>query len=290
VGSLNLTHLRAFHWVAVEGSFVAAAGRLRVSQPTLSEQVKAIERGYGVLLFDRRGRRLELTSLGRRLYEISQRLFDTVEEAQRCVAEARQLHVSQLRVGADSPVYAMPLLAAMREHLPGVRTTLTTGSTARVLADLLERHVDVAYLGNLEPDPQLVSWPLWRTRLVAVVGTTHPWADRQQVDAAELAHTRLVLREPGATTRRVLDEAFAATRLPITDALEVDTRDGVLMAVAAGLGVGLVAEDELTAATRLTRLGINGLTLDLTEYLVCRTERRDLTVVRAACDLARALA
>jgi aminoethylphosphonate catabolism LysR family transcriptional regulator len=287
---MNLTHLRAFHSVAAEGSFVPAAARLRVSQPTLSEQVRALERGYGVALFDRRGRRIELTPLGERLHEISRRLFDLADEAEQCVSDARHLRTGRLRVGADSPAYAMPLLAAMREQLPGVQATLSTGTAGRVLADLLAHRIDVAYIGNVEPDPRLVAWPLWQTTLVATVHGRHAWARRRRITAAELVGARLVIREPGSMTRRTFERALAGTGLATGEILEVDSREAVLAAAAFGLGVGLVAEDEMTDATRLVRLRVDGLALDLTEYLVCLAERRDLTVVRAACDLARSLA
>jgi aminoethylphosphonate catabolism LysR family transcriptional regulator len=287
---MNLNHLRAFHAVAAEGSFVRAAARLHVRQPTLSEQVKALERGYGVLLFDRRGRRTELTPLGERLFEISRRLFDLETEAESCVTSAKQLRTGLLRVGTDSPAYAMPFLAAMRERLPGVRTTLATGNGGRVQADLLAHKVDVAYIGNVVADPRLVSWPLFHTNLVAVVGAGHQWARRRRITARELVGARLLMREPGSMTRRTFEQALADVELSLGDWLEVDSREAVLAAAAFGVGVGLVAEDEVPEGNRLVRLRIDGLRLAITEYLVCLAERRDLTLIRAACELALSLA
>ena len=72
---MNHTHLRAFHAVASYQSFTKAAAILHLTQPTLSDQVKALETQYGVRLFERRGRVLELTELGRALFEGTQRLF-----------------------------------------------------------------------------------------------------------------------------------------------------------------------------------------------------------------------
>jgi aminoethylphosphonate catabolism LysR family transcriptional regulator len=287
---INLTHLRAFHAVATEGSFVRAAARLRLRQPTLSEQVKALERGYGVLLFDRRGRRTELTVLGERLHEISRRLFDLAAEAESCLADAKELRTGLLRVGTDSPAYAMPLLAAMRERLPGVRTTLSTGNGGRVQADLLAHRVDVAYVSEVVADPRLVSWPLFHTTLVAVVGAGHPWARRRRIKAPELVGARLLLREPGSMTRRTFERALAEASLSLGDWLEMDSREAVLAAAAFGVGVGVVAEDEVPDGNRLVRLRVDGLGLAMTEYLACLAERRDLTLVRTACELALSLA
>ncbi len=91
-------------------------------------------------------------------------------------------------------------------------------------------------------------------------------------------------------TWRTFEGALAKTSLVLSDVLEVDSREAVLAAAAFGVGVGIVAEDELPTDTQLTGLRIDGLDLTITEHLVCLAERRDLTVVRAARDLALSLA
>ncbi len=252
--------------------------------------MRALERAHGVLLFERHGRRTALTPLGERLHAISRRLFDLEAEAELCLTDAEQLRAGRLRVAADSPAYAMPLLAAVAERFPGVHTTLSTGNAGRVLTDLHAHRADIAYVANVEPDPRMVSWPLFHTSLVAVVAPGHPWEQRGQITAGELAAVRLVTREPGSMTRQTFQHALAKTQLVLTDVLEVDSREAVLAAAAFGVGVGLVAEDELPTNAQLTGLRIEGLELTITEHLVCLAERRDLTVVRAACDLALSLA
>src|SRR5215813_11813002 len=115
------TQLRAFHTVASEGSFTRAADALHVTQPTLSAQVKALEDTYGVRLFDRRGRRIEATELGRGLLEITRRYFSLEAEAAQLLAATRGLRGGHLRVGADAPQHAIPALAAFSRKYPGVR-------------------------------------------------------------------------------------------------------------------------------------------------------------------------
>ena len=79
---MNWAQLRAFHAVAREGSFTTAARALRLTQPTVSSQVSALEEGYGVRLFDRRGRRVVLTALGSSLHAATQRLFALEDEVE----------------------------------------------------------------------------------------------------------------------------------------------------------------------------------------------------------------
>src|SRR3546814_20175459 len=102
--SKNHAQLRALHRVASEGSFTRAAEALRVTQPTLSGQVKAREEGYGVRLLDRRGRRVEPTELGRALLDVTRRLFSLEEEADQLLSAARGLPRGHLRVDRKSVV------------------------------------------------------------------------------------------------------------------------------------------------------------------------------------------
>src|SRR5215471_21137749 len=99
---MSYANLRAFHAVASHGSFTRAAEGLGVTQPTLSAQVKALEETYGIQLFDRRGRGIATTELGRSLLEITRRYFGLEAEAAQLLAETRGLRSGHLRVGADA--------------------------------------------------------------------------------------------------------------------------------------------------------------------------------------------
>ena len=99
---MNHAQLRAFHAVASEGSFTRAAVALHVTQPTLSGQVKALEESFGVRLFDRRGRKVMPTELGRELLDLTRRLFGLEAEAEHLLSAARGLSKGHLRIGADA--------------------------------------------------------------------------------------------------------------------------------------------------------------------------------------------
>ncbi len=96
---MNHTQLRAFHAVAEAGGFTRAAERIHVTQPTLSGQVAALEVRYGVKLFERRGRGIELTDLGAGLHEVTRRLFAQEAEAEQLLDSAQGLTRGLLRVG-----------------------------------------------------------------------------------------------------------------------------------------------------------------------------------------------
>lgn len=101
----NLQHLRTFHAIALDGGVSRAARRLNVAQPTLSQQLKALEARHGVSLFESRKTPLRLTAAGRELFGLTQRLFGVVGEIDAMLGDGGAA-VDMLRLGADNPFYA----------------------------------------------------------------------------------------------------------------------------------------------------------------------------------------
>jgi len=254
---ISHAHLRSFHAVATHGSFTRAAEMLNITQPTLSGQVKELEERYGTKLFLRHGRRIELTDIGKSAYAITRQLFRHEEEVEQLLQAARALTSGQLRVGADSPYIATPLLAQFQRLYPGIRISIQYGNSQQLMSWLQSRRCDVAFLPNIPPeDKHLHAIPLTPGRLVAFTGDAHPWAGRRSVSIDELVTQRIVLREKGSRTRSIFEDAVALAGRVLQDVMEISGREGVREAVAAGLGVGIVAENELVADTRLRTLRV----------------------------------
>jgi len=282
---MNFAQLRAFHAVASEGGFTRAATKLRVSQPTLSGQVKALETGFGVELFDRRGRRIRPTELGEALYAVSRRIFGLVEEADQLLSEARGLARGYLRVGADAPFHVIAALGAFNRCFPGIKLTVSIGNTETLLRDLMDHRIDVAILANLSPDGRLHAVPLREDRLVLFVDRSHPWARRKSVPIGSLAGQRMVLREEGSTTRRSFETALTRAGVALGEVLELGSREAVREAVSAGLGIGVVSLSEFGSDRLLHRIEVSDADLTSVEYVACLAERRGLRLIRAFLDL-----
>jgi len=285
---MNHAQLRAFHAVASEGSFTRAAAALHVTQPTLSGQVKALEEGFGVRLFDRRGRKVAPTELGRELLALTRRLFALEAEAEQLLSAARGLSKGHLRIGADAPYHVTAALAAFTRKYPGIQLSLTVGNSAELARDLREHKIDVAVLANIAGEPSFFARPLRRDRLVAFVARSHPWAKRRRLELGELCSQRLVLREQGSATRHVLETALARRGLVLGEVLDMNSREAVRETVAAGLGVGVVSASEFGRDPRVKPLQLTGEDLAMTEYIVCLAERRELRLVRAFLEVVTA--
>lgn len=279
--SISHSQLRAFHAVATEGSFTKAAQILNVTQPTLSGQVRALEERFGVRLFDRRRRRIEVTDIGRNLLDITFRMFSLELEAVQVLSAARALKRGHLRIGADAPYHSVPFLSAFHRRYPDLRLSMTMGNTKSLLDDLLDQRCDVAIAANVKSDSRIFALPFWQDQFIAFVDRAHPWARRRHVKLAELAEQRLLLREPTSNTRQTFDAAIARSNIVLGEILEIGSREAIKEAVAAGLGVGVIAQSELGDDLRLKALPFDGQPITSTEYVACLQERKGSPLVKA---------
>jgi LysR family transcriptional regulator, low CO2-responsive transcriptional regulator len=280
------TQLRAFHLVAESGSFSAAARASGLSQPNLSSQVTALEQAYGVRLFDRRGRSVLPTETGRQLHGVTTRLFAVQDEARALLAGEQALTRGHLRIAADSAHHVVPIMAALRDRADGLTFALSIDNSAVVLERLLRHEADVAVMAKSISDPRLHAVRLRTDRVVLFVPTRHPLARRGRATLSALAGQSLVLRERGSITREVIEQAMAGADIRPDAIVEVQTREGVREAVAAGFGIGAVFASELGEDRRFRRILVTDTDLNVAEYAVCLQERRRGALVRAFMDAA----
>lgn len=288
--SVNLAHLRAFHAVAREGQFTTAARAMGVTQPTVSSQVKALEARFSVRLLVRGARKVTLTPLGARLFEVTSRLFSLEEEAAELLGASQTPGAGYLRVGSDGPQLLVPVLAAFTGRYPSVEVSLQTGNADDIMTMLSDLRLDVAVVARPGDEARFVSERFRASELVLMVAREHRWATRRSVALDELRHERLVSREPRSGTRQVFDAALESVGVAPRSVIEIEGREAVREAVAANLGVAVVARAELDRDTRLRALRLRGEPLIITEYLVCLRERRRLAAVSAFVSVARELA
>jgi aminoethylphosphonate catabolism LysR family transcriptional regulator len=285
--SVSHAQLKAFHAVAVHGSFTKAAERLFLTQPAISDQVRKLEERFGVLLFHRNKRSVRLTDLGERLLGITQRLFVIEAEAQELLHDSRALQTGSLILAVDAPVHVLPQIARFCERYPGISVKIETGNTDESLFRLFNYQADLALLGRDVSDERLISLPLRNDPMVAFVSRNHPWEDRESICLADLDDTPLVLREIGSVTRQTLEEEMARAGFRIRPAIEVEGREAAREAVVVGIGVGVVSAAEFGADSRVCALPITDCTRRLTETLVCLREQSSRRVVATFLEMVR---
>ena len=283
--SVSHAQLKAFHAVAVHGSFTRAAERLYLTQPAISDQVRKLEERFGVLLFHRNKRSVQLTDLGQRLLAITQRLFVAEAEAKELLQDSQALQTGSLVLAVDAPVHVLAQVARFCQLYPGINVRIETGNTDESLLRLFSYQADLALLGREVDDERLWSLTLCNDPMVAFVSRNHPWAERQSICLADLDDTPMVLRETGSVTRQIVEEEMHRAGLRIRPAIQVEGREAAREAVVAGIGVGVVSAAEFGADSRICALPIVDCQQRMTETLVCLREQRSRRIVATFLDL-----
>lgn len=252
---MELRSLRYFLAIVDQGSVTAAAHHVHVAQPSISRQIQALEAEIGVELFLRDGRRLQLSSAGRRLLPIVRDLITRADSARATMTALAQGIQVQLNVAAHPTTIAdviAPFVASRGE--PHATPTFVVASADAAYDALARAEVDLAISTNPPPRDsasQLVArFPIW-----AQVPSSHDWAGLDRVALATVLRQPLVVLDLTHGTRRVFEDEVRRSHDSYRIAAEVGV-PGIAQALAAsGIGVAILTDD---AAYDLRLLFIEG--------------------------------
>jgi DNA-binding transcriptional LysR family regulator len=288
--AMNFQHVRAFHAVAKLGTTVAAARALGVSQPTLSQQIKALEDRHQLRLFERRGRKLLLTPAGIQLRDATSRLMAAVDDVELCLRQSEGTDTGgRLVLGADAPPHAAAMLAAFRRQHPSVQLTLVAGNASQTMENVLEGRVDAGIVANPPGEAGMIYQPIGFDPLHVLIPAGHPLTRGDCVPLTALAGETLLIREPRSRTRMLVEQLLDEASITPRELIEFGPREAIREGIALGMGVGVFISSECGGDSRLTSrlLAPGGPRFGLTEYVLCKQEWRARATVRAFLGVAR---
>ncbi|PXA84182.1 LysR family transcriptional regulator [Nostoc sp. 3335mG] len=279
----NYQHLRAFHAIAVEGGVSRAARRLNVSQPTLSQQLKALEARHGVSLFEGRKSPLKLTSAGRDLFALTQRLFATASDIDEMLGETTSLAGGVLRLGSDSPYYAARVIDLFRLRHPQASIAVRMGNAREVMQWLSAAQIDAALASDPPGDAAFSYDPLFTDSLTCGLPVGHRLLAHQAIPVAALADEVMLAREPTSKTRAFTERALMDAGVTPAAALELQGRETIREAIALGLGIGVFFSSECPPDPRIVYRPLDTGQRDypLRGFLLCQSERKRSGLMRA---------
>ena len=264
---LNFKHLRYFHAVAHDGNLTNAARRLNVSQSALSTQIRLLEDEIGHALFERRGRRLELTESGRVALNYADSIFETANEMMATFAGGEAQARRHLRVGAVSTLsrnfqirFLAPMLARDYVHL-----VVHTGSLAHLVKALEAHELDILLTNRLPFRDSATNWAahLVGETPVSLIGTAP--LDAAKTSLREIVSTaRLVVPAKDSGVRADFDLLMERLGVLPNVVAEADDMAMLRLLLRAGTGVGLappiVVREELETGMLHDLMPIPGLT------------------------------
>jgi LysR family transcriptional regulator, transcriptional activator of the cysJI operon len=238
--------LRVFRAVAHHLNFSRAAEELLLTQPAVTQQIKALEEECGVPLFDRSGGHIALTLGGQALLPYAEQLKAISDEALAAVSGTSGKNAGHLAIGASQTIgqYLLPNLVAgfLREN-PRITITAMSGNGDEMLEALIGHRIQLALIEGPALRKDIHVEPFMEDHMVLVVPASHEWADIE-IDVPMLKEAPLLMREFGSGSRRVVENALTQAGLKkkeLHTRMELDSTEGLLSAVEAGLGVTFVS-------------------------------------------------
>ncbi|AFY69775.1 transcriptional regulator, LysR family [Thalassoporum mexicanum PCC 7367] len=292
----TLDQLRILKAIAAEGSFKRAADSLYVSQPAVSLQVQHLERQLDIPLFDRGGRRAQLTEAGRLLLSYGDRILSLCQETRRAIEDLQNLHGGTLIIGASQTTgtYLMPrMIGSFRHRYPDVAVQLHVHSTRRTAWSVANGQVDLAIIGGEIPtelQDSLEVVPYAEDELALVLPVSHPLAQGDMLTGDELYKLQFITLDSQSTIRKVIDKVLMTNGVDprqLKVEMELNSIEAIKNAVQAGLGAAFLSviaiEKELQTGS-IRQMAIEGLAIKRTLCQISNPSRYRSRATEAFCN------
>ncbi len=281
----TLDQLRILKAISTEGSFKRAADSLYVSQPAVSLQVQNLEKQLNVPLFDRGGRRAQLTEAGHLLLNYGEKIISLCQETCRAIEDLQNLQGGTLIVGASQTTgtYLIPrMIGLFRQKYPDVAVQLQVHSTRRTSWAVANGQVDLAIIGGEVPaelQEILTVVPYADDELALILPVFNPLAQEKSIQKEDLYKLSFITLDSQSTIRKVIDKVLTRyeidpKRLKIE--MELNSIEAIKNAVQSGLGAAFVSttaiEKELEMGV-LHQAKINDVTIGRTLSVIVNPNR-----------------
>lgn len=271
---MDFRSLATFVQVAELGSFTRAAEKLGYSQPTVSFQIKQLEKELGVQLFERIGHTVNLTADGRHTLSYAQSICHLAEELSQGTEELQEARGS-IRLGMSDSL-CIPLVVrgfgAFRNSYPNVSMTVITAGTNDLYRMVDHNEVDlVCTLDTHLYDTSYVIIGEERINTHFVCAPEHPLAQMDVVQIKDLLDQPFLLTEKGMSYRRLMDERLAKDALEITPILEMESADLICHLVMQNVGISFLPDFVTETAVRegaVVRLKVQDFEVELWRQLL----------------------
>ena len=241
---MEIRQLRYFCAIVRAGSFTRAAEQLGIAQPSLSQQIKRLEKDLGTTLFERLGRSVRLTSSGEGLHQMALGILQQVAEAETRIAALNEGYDS-LRVGVIPTI--MPYFIARRigdfqRRFPRLNPQFREETTSQLVEALQAGEIDLAVVSLPVPKADIVCSELFREELLLVVPRKHPLSGHPLVNLQDLRNERLLLLKEGHCLRDDVLTACTRAKAELRSVFETNQMESIFELVRSGFGLSVVPE------------------------------------------------
>jgi DNA-binding transcriptional LysR family regulator len=274
---INVPELKVFVAAAEELNFSRAAQRLHLSQSAVSQNIQSIERTYGVELFVRHGRSVQLSESGKIILPMAREALSSVRLVEDALVNVRGEISGELAIGCatTSGRYFIPnLLASFQSKYTHVRTRVSLMGRHAVVDGVLDQTLDLGVVGRPVEHRDIESQPLFEDRVILIVPAHHPWVRLGLVRPEEVLEQPFISRENSSGTYEVLFDHLRRHGIDpenLNVVTELGDAEAVLMAVEKGIGITFISEvmaARSLALGRVKKVAVEGFSLTQKIYLI----------------------
>ncbi len=241
---MNLHQLWIFCEVAEASNFSTAAEKLHLTQPAVTMQIKNLEDFYEMKFFERIGKKVLLTDEGKVLFDLATQILTLSRGAEEALADLKGLSRGTLRIATSfsfADYYLPSLLKAFHEKYPKISIKISAGNTSQIIEDTLHFKNDIAFVAYHPGNNKLVVREFVSDILLAIIPNQHKLAGRESITLNELNGEPLILREPGSSKRRMVDETFRKKRISPLIVMESASTSAIKKMVESGAGIAILS-------------------------------------------------
>lgn len=270
---MDIRQLRYFSAIVRAGSFTHAAEQLGISQPSLSQQIRILEKQIGNPLFERLGRSVRLTVHGEALRQPAADILQQVAQAQCSLDQLQEGVRGRLRVGVIPtimPYLIAPNVGVFSSRFPEVDLQFTEDTTPHLIEQLQSGDLDLAVSGLPVRNPDIICSELMREPLFLAVSEKHPLAHEEEIDLHDLQHERFLLLKEGHCLRDDVLRTCIRGRNELHRVFETDQLASIFQFVQSGYGLTVVPAMTVSHASGCKLIPLRGNSFRRIGYLRAR--------------------
>ncbi len=245
--NVSLEYYKCFYYAARHGSISQAAETLSVTQPAVSQAIRALETAFGTRLFVRTGKGVRLTQAGEVLYDYVQRGYEEILSGERRVLQMLNMETGEIRIGASDMTlqyFLLPYLQTFHEQYPGIRLTVTNGPTPETMRYLDEGKIDFGLVtAPLSARKGVNSRTVRSVQDVFVAGERFRSLQGRSLKWTDLRELPIVCLEKYSSTRVYVDEFLQNRGVSIHPEIELATSNMIVQFARKNLGIACVVRD-----------------------------------------------
>ena len=261
----TLQQLRILKALATEKNFTRAAELLYLSQPSLSKQIKVLEKNLDIPLINREKNKISLTENGKVFLQYSERILALCEESCRALVDLKNGERGNLTIGASQTIgtYLLPrVLALFAQHYPQIRLKVQVNSTRIIAKNVINREIDLAVVGGEIPmklQKNLFMEYFVEDEFSLIISPSHPFASKKQIKKEDLYHLNFITLNSNSTIRKFIDNILSQNQIEtkqLKTIMQLNSIEGIKTAVSLGLGAAFVSSSAIEKEVELKTIKI----------------------------------